>query len=548
MGNNVKPTVPAMAEVEATRPMPEIPPNSIKDSSEIPDGSPWSKTVSKSSRSLSFNVIASQHENLMQHSESVNGRRSDFSFRRGSSSNGRDINRKDSASSRRSLVNANAIEKPEKSTQYLSKSYDDRCTKSEKSTQHLSKSYDRRLNAKIGKHAARKNWDFFLLISSDSDNEDPFRQRSRSSLADPVKTKGPMKCEQKRLEPCASGGPIHLSSNMDSEDFRHKSSLETFETTKAGQMFREKYSLIRHAEQEGSIHESQNLEKNDPAENVTSSLPIKKRALPSTKMMEAVHKIEAERRVGLFLAQHSDLKPLFEEGLRRMNKNRFVNNLRRLLKKYHLDLSKDIEKDSDRVLSQLLQGQVSRIRIARYIAHKFNSEYNEIQAQIGKQMHETRDGILNRDAWNTGNADSEFQSKAAKLEALNNIPSSDDETFIYENNGDANEYRGLLLNAVDMEEIMTRGRPFQNLSMSLEILALPATLGSLTRLLMSIPNDRIWFSAENNLSFLNRLKIFMEEHTEENWNWWPLQPRMRVLKSNQIRLHWRCVSVLRPQL
>lgn len=548
MGNNVESTVPTMAEVETNIPMLEIPSRSVKDSLESPDGPPWAEAFSKTSRSPFLNVIDFQQENPMQYSESVNRRRSDISFRKGSSSNGTDIIHKDSASSRRSLINASTIEKPEKSTQYLSKSYDDRCTKSEKSIQHLQKSYDHRLNAKIGKYAASKNGNFLHRTSFDSDYEDPFRHGSGSSLDDPVKIRGPMKCEQERLEPCASSAPVYLSSNEEFEDFRHKPSLATFDAPKAEQIYREKYSSKSYAEREGSIHESQSLEKNDPAEKVLLSLPTKKRAFSGTKMKGAAHKLHAERRVGLFLAQHSGLKPLFEEGLRRMNKTQFVDNLRRLLKKYYLDLSKDIKKDSDRVLSQLLQGQASRIRIARCIADKFNSEYNEIQAQIGEQMRETKVETLNVNAWITENADLEFRSKAFKLEALENIPSSDDETFIYENNGDENEYRGLLLNAVDMEKILTRGRPFQNLSMNLEILALPATLGPLTRLLMSIPNDRIWFSAENNISFLNRLKTFIEEHTEEDWNWWPLQPRMRVLKSNQIRLHWRCVSIPCTQL
>lgn len=67
--------------------------------------------------------------------------------------------------------------------------------------------------------------------------------------------------------------------------------------------------------------------------------------------------------------------------------------------------------------------------------------------------------------------------------------------------------------------------------------------GPLTRILMSIPSDRIWFSTEDDLSVWNKIKAFVENHTEENWNWWPLRPRMRLLQKDQTRLHWRCVSV-----
>jgi hypothetical protein len=60
----------------------------------------------------------------------------------------------------------------------------------------------------------------------------------------------------------------------------------------------------------------------------------------------------------------------------------------------------------------------------------------------------------------------------------------------------------------------------------------------LTRVLMSIPSDRIWFSDEDDNSILNKFKILVEEFTEEDWDWWPL----RMLQKDQTRVHWLCVS------
>lgn len=549
MGNNVDSAVSTIAEVEADRPMPDIPLNTVKNLSEVSDGPPRAELSSKISRSPSLDAIEFQQGNPMQHSEPVNRRRSDVQFRTGPNFDSTDFFRNGSPSLRRSLVDTSTLEKPEKTTQYLSKSYNDRWKKAEKSTQYLSKSYDDRLHAKNGKLIASKEEDFIPQTLSGLDYENSLQNRSKSSLTDSVNIKGPMKDDQKRLGACASGVPLHLGSKLDLEnDFRRKSSSANFDATSAKQMYRQKNSSKSFVGREGSIRQGQNLAKNDPVEKIASFLPIKKNPFSQRKMESTAQKINAERRVGAFLAQHSDLKPLYEEALRRMDKDRFVDNLQKLLKKYYRDLSRGVTRDSDQVLSELLHGPTSRNRIARCIADKFNSEYNEIQAQIGQHMHETRSGNLNLDARVTEKPNSEFRSKAAKSEAFNDISNSEEETFIYETYGDENECGGFLPNTVEMEKILTRGSPFQNLSMNLEVLALPATLGSLTRLLMSIPNDRIWFSAKNDRSLSNRLKRFVEDHTEENWNWWPLKPKMRVLKSNQTRLHWRCVSIPCPQL
>ena len=95
-----------------------------------------------------------------------------------------------------------------------------------------------------------------------------------------------------------------------------------------------------------------------------------------------------------------------------------------------------------------------------------------------------------------------------------------------------------------MESFLIQGSPFQTLLLNLQIFLLPATLSSLTRIIMSIPSDRICFSAANDFSLSNKIKAFIEDHTEETWNWWPLRARMRELHDNQTRLYWRCVSIL----
>ena len=66
---------------------------------------------------------------------------------------------------------------------------------------------------------------------------------------------------------------------------------------------------------------------------------------------------------------------------------------------------------------------------------------------------------------------------------------------------------------------------------------------NLRRLIMSVPQAKIRFSTEDDLSASNRLKSFVEIHTGTEWNWWPLKQRVLLLKENQVRIHWECVSI-----
>ena len=43
----------------------------------------------------------------------------------------------------------------------------------------------------------------------------------------------------------------------------------------------------------------------------------------------------------------------------------------------------------------------------------------------------------------------------------------------------------------------------------------------------------------------NRMKLHVENMTQESWDWWPLRPIYRSLKPDETRIQWRCVCVLR---
>ena len=65
---------------------------------------------------------------------------------------------------------------------------------------------------------------------------------------------------------------------------------------------------------------------------------------------------------------------------------------------------------------------------------------------------------------------------------------------------------------------------------------MPTSLRSLARIIMLVPTDRIYFVESDDLSLSNKIKIFVESITEDNWNWWPLRAKMKTLQKDQIRL------------
>ena len=460
-------------------------------------------------------------------SKSSDDRRNAYSHKGSAMDNG-SLLRKRSISSRKLFLDAMLLKEPENSMQHLSKSYNDgnNVDKSRHSflandenlhrqgswpprSPFIDKFQSNRLEGSVqylSKSVCEERRSSHFRTASVSDDKDPFRHEPVSSITDTTEVKEPTKSTMNLPEPFDSGESVHLSLYHKVGDYSQFILPSPFsDATKVREQ-------INH-------------------NNILYS---------KTKPVRDLQKEDAEKHVSLFLAQHKDLKPLFEEALRRMNTDQFVDHVRRLLKKYYLDLFRNAQTDSDRATCHFLRGRESRVRIARQIAGRFNSEYNEIRAELAQHMQEMGSTVPDVDDWIAGNAP---QSNAAKSKAPNNISFSDDESCDVDDDGDENQQKDLLPSAVEMEEILLRGRPFQNLSMNFEALLLPAALGSLTRLLMTVPNDRIWFSVENDLSLSNRLKILIEDHTEENWNWWPLQPSMRSLKNDETRLHWRCVSI-----
>ncbi|KAJ6094202.1 hypothetical protein N7467_003047 [Penicillium canescens] len=65
-------------------------------------------------------------------------------------------------------------------------------------------------------------------------------------------------------------------------------------------------------------------------------------------------------------------------------------------------------------------------------------------------------------------------------------------------------------------------------------------LGIVISELQHIALDQISISSSDARSMTNVLKGKLEDFTGQVWDWWPLEPYMRGLARDEVRLHWRC--------
>jgi ankyrin repeat protein len=100
----------------------------------------------------------------------------------------------------------------------------------------------------------------------------------------------------------------------------------------------------------------------------------------------------AAREIAKAFNEDDEISKLYDEGLRRMDDSRFIENHRRLLKLFYLEAAKDAEVASDHVVLRFLRSRVARIRVsARIIKAKDplddDSELDAPRGQLLRLIH-----------------------------------------------------------------------------------------------------------------------------------------------------------------
>ena len=246
----------------------------------------------------------------------------------------------------------------------------------------------------------------------------------------------------------------------------------------------------------------------------------------------------AEEHVAIFLARREELRPLYEEALTRIEKERFVENYRRQLKRYYLDLSKHAQGNLEKAAISLLRSRWARTRIAMRISDIIKPESERSTIEMEEHIRQTELNVLDLEAWIASN------QGLAPINDRTTENYEDDEGLSNEEDDFPEDFKGPELpNISDIERLLTNGPSFVSLLVNLRIFLLPSALGSLTRILMKMPRDRISFLHQRNVSLADKIKIFIEDRTSDNWNWWPLEQPMRALQTGQTRIKWQCVSL-----
>jgi hypothetical protein len=118
-----------------------------------------------------------------------------------------------------------------------------------------------------------------------------------------------------------------------------------------------------------SVSKVDDFEKESDSGDVQSILSVPDDIQSQITTHRTQQEITASEQLGELLARNEELNPLYQIALLKISKERLVENLRRLLKQYYLDLSSTAQTNLEKAAVQLLRSRWNRIRISRQIAN-----------------------------------------------------------------------------------------------------------------------------------------------------------------------------------
>jgi hypothetical protein len=263
---------------------------------------------------------------------------------------------------------------------------------------------------------------------------------------------------------------------------------------------------------------------------------------------------DAKAHVAYVLANDTELRALCRRVVYELGKAEFANEGRKLLKSFYCGLLMDARTQLEKQSVSLLKSRNGRIRISSNIAEIISSpdvEDSEAGRRVEEQtrMRRKRLEMWAEDYTHTSHADEdshEWDTVQLRLvEKANEQPEdfehADSETS---HSGDSDEEFDLegetkenfMTKVTEMENFFRNSWAFKVLLHDFRELLLPQLLRDI------LPATSVEISTEEDNSISNQLKSFVEDFTMLDWDWWPLTPRMRALKTNEKRLIWKCVS------
>ncbi|CAN9156510.1 unnamed protein product [Alternaria alternata] len=261
---------------------------------------------------------------------------------------------------------------------------------------------------------------------------------------------------------------------------------------------------------------------------------------------------DAKAHVAYVLANDTELRALCSRVVDELGKAKFANEGRKLLKSFYCGLLMDAKTQLERQSVSLLKSREGRIRISSNIAKIVNSpdvEHSEAGRRAEEQirMRRKRLEMWAEDYTHTSHADEDSHEWDAVQRRLvervdGQLENSEHVDSATSHGGDSDEgfdlegetKENFMTRVTEMENFFRNSRSFKVLLDGFRELLLPQSLRDI------LPATSVEISTEEDKSISNQMKSFVEDFTMLDWNWWPLTPRMRALKTNEKRLIWKC--------
>jgi tetratricopeptide (TPR) repeat protein len=286
----------------------------------------------------------------------------------------------------------------------------------------------------------------------------------------------------------------------------------------------------------GQVVKSQDETLNEREETTTTSKKISIDILDDSSI--ASHTTTGREKLGKdyiarFLADDGEMRVLCSSVLDKTDREHFVDIGRQILKSFYLSLAGYAKTELEKQGARLLKSRSGRKRICEDIADIIKSQdtQNEKEKERAAEQHPLAEHRLEMFTKDVLDLDHPPEIEGA-------LPTDDNYEGVVTESESETEYENLP-NLARLKEFFRESEPFQVLLNDLRIQLLPL---SLKDIIQTVPHGSVWLSDQDNHSLSNRMKAFVEDFTVLEWNWWPFEPRMEKLGSNEMRLFWHCVS------
>ena len=262
--------------------------------------------------------------------------------------------------------------------------------------------------------------------------------------------------------------------------------------------------------------------------------------------------LEAELVLGRAFAKNEELAALCKNALSRIQHDRFVNNFRRLLKSYHMDLLQESISVTEKECVNLVKGSMARTRIASVLADSIESEEPIEEGWSDTAAAREKEGIEAVERWlSLANEGSKSRGPpedvVTEVHPLADNPTADER--LTNEDEPPKPYAPMQIpNIEEAKRFLFGGIAFRRLLCNTQTFLIPAQLAPLCRVLMTTPSNDISFRYSEQLPKLDKLKVFLEDISNSKWDWWPWEPPERQLSEGYVRIHWQCVSRSFPPL